>query len=132
MAQNNAAKAYGSNKINTASQAELTLMLYDGAVKFCMRAKDALEVKDYETVNVNIQKCRNIVVELISTLNHKYPVADDYETLYRYIFALLTEANMKKDMEMLDRALVELRDIRDIWKEIMKKAKGPQLVLDTN
>lgn len=129
---NNAAKAYGNNKINTASQAELTLMLYEGAVKFCNRAKDALEEKDYETVNINIQKCRNIVVELLSTLNHKYPVAKDFETLYNYIFALLTEANMKKDMEMLDKALVELRDIRDIWKEIMTKTKGPQLVLDTN
>ena len=90
MAQQRAAQAYGNNKVNTASQAELTLMLYEGAVKFCLRAKDALEVKDYET------------------------------------------ANMKKDMEMLDRALDELRDIRDIWKEIMKKSKGPQLVLDTN
>lgn len=128
---NNAAKAYGNNKINTASQAELTLMLYEGAVKFANRAKDALEVNDYETVNTNIQKCRNIIVELLSTLNHKYPVAKDFETLYNYIFALLTEANMKKDMEMLDKALVELRDIRDIWKEIMTKAKGPQLVLDT-
>ncbi|MBO6113863.1 MAG: flagellar export chaperone FliS [Lachnospiraceae bacterium] len=129
---NNAAKAYGNNKINTASQAELTLMLYEGAVKFANRAKDALEVNDYETVNTNIQKCRNIIVELLSTLNHKYPVAKDFETLYNYIFALLTEANMKKDMESLEKALVELRDIRDIWKEIMTKAKGPQLVLDTN
>ena len=129
---NNAAKAYGNNKINTASQAELTLMLYEGAVKFANRAKDALEVNDYETVNTNIQKCRNIIVELLSTLNHKYPVAKDFETLYNYIFALLTEANMKKDMETLEKALVELHDIRDIWKEIMTKAKGPQLVLDTN
>lgn len=129
---NNAAKAYGNNKINTASQAELTLMLYEGAVKFANRAKDALEVNDYETVNTNIQKCRNIIVELLSTLNHKYPVAKDFETLYNYIFALLTEANMKKDMESLEKALAELRDIRDIWKEIMTKAKGPQLVLDTN
>ncbi|MBQ8924144.1 MAG: flagellar export chaperone FliS [Lachnospiraceae bacterium] len=129
---NNAAKAYGNNKVNTASQAELTLMLYDGAVKFCNRAKEALEVKDYETVNINIQKCRNIIVELLSTLNHKYPVAKDFEALYNYIFALLTEANMKKDMETLEKALAELRDIRDIWKEIMSRAKGPQLVLDTN
>ena len=129
---NNAAKAYGNNKVNTASQAELTLMLYEGAVKFANRAKDALEVNDYETVNTNIQKCRNIIVELLSTLNHKYPVAKDFETLYNYIFALLTEANMKKDMESLEKALAELRDIRDIWKEIMTKAKGPQLVLDTN
>ncbi len=128
----NAAKAYGNNKINTASQAELTLMLYEGAVKFANRAKEALEVKDYETVNTNIQKSRNIIVELLSTLNHKYPVAKDFETLYNYIFALLTEANMKKDMETLEKALVELRDIRDIWKEIMSKTKGPQLVLDMN
>lgn len=127
----NAAKAYGSNKVQTASPAELTLMLYDGAVKFCNIAMIALEKKDYETVNINIQKCRNIIVELTTTLNHKYPVAEDFKRLYDYIFALLIESNMKKDEEMLERALDELRSIRDIWKEIMGKAKGPQLVLDT-
>ena len=128
----NAAKAYGNNRIQTASQAELTLMLYEGAVKFANKAMVALEKKDYETVNVNIQKYRNIIVELLSTLNHKYPVAKDFETLYNYIFGLLVEANMKKDMEMLERALEELRSIRDIWKQIMGQTKGPQLVLDTN
>lgn len=128
----NAAKAYGNNRIQTASQAELTLMLYEGAVKFANKAMVALEKKDYETVNTNIQKCRNIIVELLSTLNHKYPVAKDFETLYNYIFSLLVEANMKKDMEMLERALEELRSIRDIWKQIMGQTKGPQLVLDTN
>ncbi len=128
----NAAKAYGNNRIQTASQAELTLMLYEGAVKFANIAVVALEKKDYATVNTNIQKCRNIVVELLTTLDHKYPVAKDFETLYNYIFALLVEANMKKDMEMLERALDELRSIRDIWKQIMGQAKGPQLVLDTN
>lgn len=127
----NAAKAYGSNRITTASQAELTLMLYEGAVKFCNIAVTALEKKDYETVNINIQKCRNIVVELKTTLNHKYPVADDFERLYDYIFTLLVDANMKKDMESLLRAQTELRDIRDIWKQIMGKTKGPQLILDT-
>ena len=127
-----AAKAYGNNRIQTASQAELTLMLYEGAVKFANIAVVALEKKDYATVNTNIQKCRNIVVELLTTLDHKYPVAKDFETLYNYIFALLVEANMKKDMEMLERALDELRSIRDIWKQIMGQAKGPQLVLDTN
>ena len=128
----NAAKAYGNNRIQTASQAELTLMLYEGAVKFANIAMVALEKKDYETVNTNIQKCRNIIVELLSTLNHKYPVAKDFETLYNYIFALLVEANLKKDMEILEKALDELRSIRDIWKQIMGQTKGPQLVLDTN
>ena len=127
----NAAKAYGNNKVLTATPAELTLMLYEGAVKFANIAVVALEKKDYETTNINIQKCRNIIVELTSTLNMKYPVANDFKQLYDYIFALLVEANMKKDMDALQRALSELRDIRDIWKEIMTKAKGPQMVLDT-
>ena len=127
----NAAKAYGNNKVNTASPAELTLMLYEGAVKFCNIAIIALEKKDYATTNTNIQKCRNIIVELKTTLNHKYTVAEDFERLYDYIFALLVEANMKKDMELLQRALEEIRGIRDVWKEVMSKTKGPQVVLDT-
>ncbi len=126
----NAARAYGNNRVNTASPAELTLMLYEGAVKFCNIAIVALEKKDYETTNTNIQKCRNIIVELTTTLNHKYPVAEDFKRMYDYIFALLVEANMKKDLEILNRALDELRSMRDIWKEIMGKAKGPQVVLD--
>lgn len=126
----NAARAYGNNRVNTASPAELTLMLYEGAVKFCNIAIVALEKKDYETTNTNIQKCRNIIVELTTTLNHKYPVAEDFKRMYDYIFALLVEANMKKDLEILNRALDELRSMRDIWKEIMGKAKEPQVVLD--
>jgi len=127
----NPAQAYGNNKITTASPAELTLMLYDGAVKFCNIALSAMEQNDFETVNNNIQRARAIVVELTSTLDHKYPVAEDFQKLYDYIFALLVEANMQKDKELLTRALDELRDIRDIWKQIMAKTKGPQIVLDT-
>ena len=129
MAYNTAAKAYGNNRIETATPAELTLMLYEGAVKFCNIAIVGLEKNDYEKVNTNIQKCRNIIVELTSTLNMKYAVAEDLKRMYDYIFALLTEANMKKDMELLERALEELRGMRDVWKEVMTKAKGPQLSL---
>ena len=129
VAYNTAAKAYGNNRIETATPAELTLMLYEGAVKFCNIAIVGLEKNDYEKVNTNIQKCRNIIVELTSTLNMKYPVAEDFKRMYDYIFALLTEANMKKDMELLERALEELRGMRDVWKEVMTKAKGPQLSL---
>ena len=131
MAYNMAAKAYGNNRIETATPAELTLMLYEGAVKFCNIAIVALEKKDYEKTNANIQKCRNIIVELTSTLNMKYPVAEDFKRMYDYIFALLVEANLKKDMELLNRALEELHDMRDVGKEVMKRAKGPQLSLST-
>lgn len=132
MAAYNATKAYGNNKVLTATPAELTLMLYDGAVKFGNRAIEALEKKDYENTNMNIQRCRAIIVELMSTLNFKYPVAEDFKRMYDYIFGLLISANMEKDMELLERAVEEIRGMRDVWKEVMTKAKGPQLVLDTN
>ena len=79
---NNAASAYKNSKINTASPAELTLMLYDGAVKFCNIALMALEKNDYEKVNVNIIKAETIIVEFRRTLDFKYSVAKDFDNVY--------------------------------------------------
>lgn len=122
---NNAALAYSSRKVETASPAELTLMLYEGAIKFCNIAIPAIEKKDYEKANLNIQKARNIIVELQSTLNHKYPVAKEFDVIYDYIFHKLVDANMKKDVEPLEEALTQLRDMRESWKEVMRTAKLP-------
>lgn len=122
---NNAALAYNSRKVETASPAELTLMLYEGAIKFCNIAIPAIEKRDYEKANLNIQKARNIIVELQSTLNHKYAVAKEFDVVYDYIFHKLVDANMKKDVEPLEEALVQLRDMRDNWKEVMRTAKLP-------
>lgn len=122
---NNAALAYSARKVETASPAELTLMLYEGAIKFCNIAMSAIEKKDYEKANTNIQKARRIVVELQTTLDHKYKVAEDFDIIYDYIFQKLVQANVKKDTEILEEALVELRELRDAWKEIMRTAKQP-------
>lgn len=122
----NAAQAYGARKVETASPAELTLMLYEGAIKFCNIAMGAIEKKDYEKANINIQKARNIIVELQSTLDHKYKVAEDFDIIYDYIFRKLVDANVKKDTEILEEALNQIRDMRDAWKEIMRLAKQPR------
>ncbi len=122
---NNAALAYGTRKVETATPAELTLMLYEGAIKFCNIAMSAIEKKDYLKANTNIQKARRIVVELQTTLDHKYKVAEDFDVIYDYIFQKLVQANVKKDTEILEEALVELRELRDAWKEIMRTAKQP-------
>ncbi len=122
---NNAALAYGTRKVETATPAELTLMLYEGAIKFCNIAMSAIEKKDYLKANTNIQKARKIVVELQTTLDHKYKVAEDFDVIYDYIFQKLVQANVKKDTEILEEALVELRELRDAWKEIMRTAKQP-------
>lgn len=120
---NQAYAEYNRNKVLTASPAELTLLLYEGAIKFCNIAIIGLEQNDMEKVHNNIIKVENIIEEFQGTLNHKYPVAEDFDKIYKYIYNLLVEANIKKDKELLEQALTELRGMRDTWKEVMVKAK---------
>lgn len=114
---------YQNSRVMTASPAELTLMLYEGAIKFCNIALMGMENNDIEKTHVNIVKARNIIDEFMATLNHKYPVAKDFQKVYEYIRDLLTEANIKKDPEILNMALDEIRGMRDTWKEVMKRNK---------
>ncbi len=112
--------AYANSKIMTASPAELTLMLYEGAIKFCNIAIVAIEKKDVEKAHNNITKVENIISEFQITLNHDYKVAEDFDNVYTYLKQRLVEANMKKDKEILEEVLEHLRTMRDTWKEVMK------------
>lgn len=119
----NAAAAYQNSKIQTASGADLTLMLYEGAIKFCNIAMAAFEKNDIQGINTNIQKAERVILELQATLDRKYPVAENFDNVYKYIQGKLFQANVKKDKQYLEEALVEIRDMRDIWKQVMIKAR---------
>ncbi len=123
MIANKGYNAYARNKILTASPAELTLMLYEGAIKFCNIAITAIEEKNIEKAHNNITKVENIISEFLSTLDHKYPVAKDFENVYNYLMERLLEANLKKDKEILEEVLTHLRTMRDTWKEVMEQNK---------
>jgi len=117
---NRAAQMYQKNAVQTASLAKLTLMLYDGAVKFTNIAIEAIEAGDIEKAHNNIVKAQNIIVEFRSTLDMKYPVAKDFDVVYDYIYRRLVEANMKKDKDILVEALKHIKTMRDTWREVMK------------
>lgn len=120
----NAAAAYQDSKILTATPAELTLMLYEGAIKFCNLALMAIEKKQYDKASNNIIKAERIIMELRHTLDFTYPVAKQFELVYDYIYRRLLDANIKKDTEILEEALGYIREMRDTWKEVMKLAKA--------
>lgn len=120
----NAAAAYQNNKINTSSPVELTLMLYEGAIKFCNIAIIAIEEKDFSKANTNIQKVEKIITHLGATLNHNYSVAEDFENVYNYLYDRLVTANIKKEKVILEEILDHIREMRDTWKEVMKVAKS--------
>ena len=96
-------------------------MLYDGAIKFCNIAKDAIDNKDIQKAHENIIKAQKIIDYLRQTLDMKYPVAQDFENIYSYLSQRLIEANIKKDNEILEEMLTHLRSVRDTWKEVMRK-----------
>ncbi|MCR5418314.1 MAG: flagellar export chaperone FliS [Lachnospiraceae bacterium] len=114
---------YNTNKIMTASPAELTLMLYEGAIKFCNIAIMAIEQNDVQKANNNIIKVQKIIEEFRTTLDRKYSVAQDFDRVYVYLLQRLLEANIHKDKEILEEVNTHLRSMRDTWKEVMKKVK---------
>lgn len=118
------ANVYKSNSINTASPAELTLMLYDGAIKFCNIALGAIESNDVQKANTNIIKAEKIITEFRATLDFKYPVAKDFDRVYDWIYRRLVDANMHKDAEILEDATRLIREMRDTWKEVMKLSRS--------
>ena len=120
---NNAYSQYANNKILTASPAELTLMLYEGAIKFCNIAIMAIESKDIEKAHNNIMKVQRIIEEFQITLDFKYPIANDFNNVYNYLMRRLREANMTKDKEILEEVNGHIRTMRDTWKEVMKLVK---------
>lgn len=117
---NRAAMQYQKNAVQTASPAKLTLMLYDGAVKFSNMAIEGLHEGDLEKAHQNIIKVQKIIVEFRSTLDMKYPVAKDFDVVYDYIYRRLVEANMKKDVAIMEEALKYIKEMRDTWKEVMR------------
>lgn len=121
MIQNQGYAAYNNSKILTATPAELTLMLYDGAIKFTNIAIMAIEKKDIQKAHNNIIKTERIIIEFQSTLDEKYPVSKDFNAVYSYLIRRLREANIKKDAEILEEVLKHLRTMRDTWKEVMAK-----------
>lgn len=123
MLANRGYAAYANNKIATASPGELTLMLYEGAIKFCNLAIIAVEDGNIMKAHKNIMKVEHIIEEFQSSLNFKYETAKDFDEVYRYLMLRLREANVKKDKEILEEVLGHLRTMRDTWKEVMRLAK---------
>ncbi|MBD5526574.1 MAG: flagellar export chaperone FliS [Lachnospiraceae bacterium] len=124
MPTQNPYEAYQKNKILTATPAEVTLMLYEGAIKFCNIAIMSIEQNDLEKAHVNIMKTQRIIEEFRNTLDRKYPVAEEFDKIYVYVLRRLFEANIQKDKEILEEVNTHLHSLRDTWKEVMRKCNN--------
>ncbi|WP_132848736.1 flagellar export chaperone FliS [Serpentinicella alkaliphila] len=114
---------YKENSVKTASPEELTLMLYNGAIKFIGQSKIHIENKNIEKTNETIVRAQSIIQELNVTLNMDYEISKNLRMLYVFILDKLVDGNIKKEIAPLDEALEIVTSLRDTWKEAMKVSK---------
>ncbi|MGR9048806.1 flagellar export chaperone FliS [Halobacillus faecis] len=119
-------QAYQNNSVETASPGELTLMLYNGCIKFIRIARKAMENNDIEKKNTNIQKSQKIIQELMVTMDQQYAVTQEIMPLYDYMNRRLVEANTKNDVKILDEVEGLVVEFRDTWKQVILESRRMQ------
>jgi flagellar protein FliS len=120
-------QAYKQNSVNTASPGELTVMLFNGCLKFIKLAKLAIEEKNIEQRNVNLIKAQDIIHELMVTLDMKVDISKSLLQMYDYIHSRLIEANTKNSIDILNEVEGYVTEFRDTWKQAIQLAKKPQM-----
>lgn len=120
MAIQNPYKSYQQNSVNTASPGDLTLMLYNGCLKFIHLAKKAIQDKQIEEKNINIQKAQKIIQELMVTLNMDLEISKNMMSLYDFMNRRLIDANVKNDVAILHEVEELVTEFRDTWKEVIQ------------
>jgi flagellar protein FliS len=126
MALNNPYQAYQQNSVSTASPGELTLMLYNGCLKFIKQARQAIQQKNTQEKNLNLQKAQRIIQELMITLNPEAAVSESMMSMYEYMHHRLVEANISNDLAILAEVEEYVTEFRDTWKQVIQSARKQQ------
>lgn len=115
-----AQNAHKQNSETTASPGELTLMLYNGCLNFLSKAKTAIQEKNVQDKNTNLQKSQAIIAELMSTLNLDIEISKQMLPLYEYMNHRLVEADIQSDVAIIEEVEGLVTEFRDTWKEVVR------------
>ena len=118
------AEVYRQQQVMTATPEALTLMLYNGAIKFINESIEASKKKEYEKANTSCIKAQNIISEFRLTLKMEYEISKNLLALYNYAYDRLVEGNMNEDITKLEEAKGILSELRDAWAQAMKAVKN--------
>ncbi|MCL2085146.1 MAG: flagellar export chaperone FliS [Oscillospiraceae bacterium] len=111
---------YQQQSAMTASPGELTLMLYDGCVKFLKQSKMFMEEHEIEKSSNASIRAQKIITELMATLNPAYEMSDNLYKLYDFILHNIVQSNLKKDASMLDTPIQMMSELRDTWQQAVR------------
>ena len=132
MALNKAHAAYQANSIANSKPEELTLMLYNGLVRFLNQAKKTMEDNNIQKSHENLVRAQDIILEFQITLDMKVEISHNLMLLYDYMHRRLVEANLKKDVTAVVEVLSLATQLRDTWEQLVRKVKEEGLNQDPN
>lgn len=121
---NRASNAYRSNAVQTSGE-KLVVMLYDGWLSALEISKDAISSQNLVVAHEYLVRAQNIVSELNNTLDMSYEVSQQLRPLYEFFGRQLVEANVKKDISVIDVQYPLVKGLRDSWEQAMKTISGP-------
>ncbi|WP_147821987.1 flagellar export chaperone FliS [Salidesulfovibrio onnuriiensis] len=121
----NPAKAYLTTQVETTTQGELLLMLYEAAIKFLKRAKIEMEKKDYAQKGIYISKAMDVISELADSLNKEKggKITENLHSLYTFCNFHLAKANLKMDMDKIDEVIKIIDGIRSAYAQIVPQVE---------
>lgn len=116
---------YKEQSINTMTQSELLLLLYDELVKRITRAEISLKAEQYPLFEASVERCIDIIHYFDDTLDPQFPISRDLHRLYEYFCFELCRINAGRNMTELLRIKPMLIDLRDSFRTAAKTS-GPE------
>jgi len=114
--------AYQDNSVTTQRKDRLIVLLYDGAIKFMNLAIKELQAGNLQTKGQYINKAQDIINELNAVLDMKAggEIASNLRKLYCFMHRRLSEANIKRDPQMIQEVIRLMEELNQSWKAISR------------
>lgn len=106
---------YKEQSINTMTQGELLLLLYDELVKRSTRAGLALDKGDFPLFEATVDRCVEIIHYLEDTLDRQYPISAELARLYEFFCYEFSRIKVGRNRTELERIKPMLSDLRDAF-----------------
>jgi len=116
----NGVAAYQDATITTQNKGRLIVLLYDGAIKFMRLAIKELQANNHEAKGRYINKARDVINELNAVLDVDSggEIAANLRKLYLFMNNHLSQANVKRDAQMIREVITLMEELNQGWKAI--------------
>ena len=114
---------YLRDAVMTATPEQLQLMLYDGAIRFSLQARDAVEDNEHETSYEKLTRAQHIILEMQNGLNHDAnpELCKRVSSIYNFLYNKLIDASVNRSIQAIDDAVRVLRIERETWQILVDK-----------